>query len=392
MSKFIKLFKWLYVACVYWLHYSHNRDNSLWVFGCWGGNKFSDNAKYLFQYVKERHPEIRSVWITQNRQVKESLLRRGYEVYLANTSSAQTILKKAGVAFYTNSLNDFGSNPFLCGAKLCALFHGVGFKNELRELDNQETLKAKLKMLKHRIYDLSYTDYIFTTSEFIKEKFYKQQYNAAREHIILTGQPRNDIFFEDNGCRNCNKMILYMPTFREDEVGRKKLEYIINQIANSYAFNDLLCRYGYQLVVKPHYLTRVTRRRVLSNISIMNDKDVSDIQQLLVKVDILITDYSSVIGDYVLLNRPIVFFPYDIDLYKKFKPMANEYDIILGKTSVFTLDTLYSLLENLFKEQVDFQSVNEFINYYLNSPNLRNGGYCKNICDYMFNNLKIMKE
>jgi len=141
VSKFIELYKWAKAAIIYRINKNKKRNKALWIFGCWGGMKYSDNSKYLFEYVCKEHPEIRAVWITVNKSVYEELISRGKEVYLANTPSANEIIKQAGVAFFTNSLNDFGDNPLLNGAKICALFHGVGFKDELRELENQNTSK-----------------------------------------------------------------------------------------------------------------------------------------------------------------------------------------------------------------------------------------------------------
>ena len=391
MSKFIELYKWAKAAFIYRINKNKKRNKALWIFGCWGGMKYSDNSKYLFEYVCKEHPEIRAVWITVNKRVYEELISSGKEVYLANTPSSDEIIKQAGVAFFTNSLNDFGDNPLLNGAKICGLFHGVGFKKELRELDDQNTLKAKLKLLKHKIYDLSYTSLVFTTSEFFINKFHTQQYNASLNHIILTGQPRNDLFFDLNTKteNDSEKYILYMPTFREDEEGQKLLRVIVNNMANSNDLNELLKKYGYKLIIKPHYLTTVEKNDKYSNILIYNDVDVPDIQRLLKNIDILITDYSSVVGDYVLLNRPIIFYSYDLNEYKKLKPMDMEYDLVLNHTYVDNLDSLIVLIKEVFENKVDYQSINNVINKYMNGPSLRHGGYSKNICDYMISYLNL---
>lgn len=391
MSKFIELYKWAKAAIIYRINKNKKRNKALWIFGCWGGMKYSDNSKYLFEYVCKEHPEIRAVWITVNKNVYEELISRGKEVYLANTSSANEIIKEAGVAFFTNSLNDFGDNPLLNGAKICALFHGVGFKDELRELENQNTIKAKVKWLKHKIYDLSYTSFIFTTSDFLKKKFYIQQYNASLERIILTGQPRNDLFFDMSAKieHTSEQYILYMPTFREDEEGQELLRVIVNNMANSNTLNTLLEKNGYKLIIKPHYLTTVEKNNKNSNILIYNDLDIPDIQELLIKTSVLITDYSSVISDFVLLNRPILIFSYDLEEYIKLKPINSNYNNILTKTYVKTLEELIEILELLFENKVDYQSVNNVINKYMNAPNLRQGGYSKNICDYMISYLNL---
>jgi glycerophosphotransferase len=391
VSKFIELYKWAKAAFIYRINKNKKRNKALWIFGCWGGMKYSDNSKYLFEYVCKEHPEIRAVWITVNKSVYEELISGGKEVYLANTPSADEIIKQAGVAFFTNSLNDFGDNPLLNGAKICALFHGVGFKDELRELENQNTIKAKVKWIKHKIYDLSYTSFIFTTSEFLKRKFYIQQYNASLDRIILTGQPRNDLFFDIKSKEESDfeKNILYMPTFREDKKGQDLLRVIVNNMANSNVLNKLLEQYGYKLIIKPHYLTTVEKNNQNSNILIYNDVDIPDIQKFLKKTDVLITDYSSVISDFVLLNRPILFFSYDLEEYIKLKPINSNYNNILTKTYVDTLEELIKLLRLLFENKVDYQSVNDVINEYMNAPSLRQGGYSKNICDYMISYLNL---
>lgn len=390
MQKVVDMMTWAKDACLYWMHKNHKRDMNLWVFGCWGGNKYADNAKYLFEYVNENYPSIRAVWITAKSEITDMLTRAGYEVYLSDTELAGKVLRQAGVAFFTNSLNDFGMHPYLNGAKICALFHGVGFKNELRELDNQNTLKAKLKGLKHAIYDLSYTDYIFTTSQFARKKFYRQQYNAKLNSIILTGQPRNDALFDENGKPfPTKKAILYLPTFRENKEGQIRLEKVINDLLTFSELNDLLKNYGYTLFIKPHYLTKVREEKCLSNIQVLNDSDVTDIQKSLAKVGMLITDYSSVIGDFALLNRPIIFYSYDLEDYCKNSHMDPAYMSVLHETYVKNEEELYDILEKIFQETIDYQSTVESINSYLNAQSLRNGGYCRNVCQHLFEKLDI---
>ena len=389
MKKINDILTWAVSACMYWLHRNKKRDRHLWVFGCWGGAKYADNAKYLFEYVNKNHASIRAVWITSKLDIKNMLTNAGYEVYLSDTESAEKILNQAGVAFFTNSLNDFGIHPFLNGAKLCALFHGVGFKNELRELDNQHTVKAKLKGLKHYIYDLSYTDYIFTTSEFAKRKFYVQQYNAKLNSIILTGQPRNDALFENGMPFPAEKTILYLPTFRENKSGQIRLDKVINELLEFDKLNDLLKKYDYTLLIKPHYLTKIHKEKRLSNIQILNDSDVTDIQNLLAKVGMLITDYSSVIGDFALLYRPIIFYSYDLDEYSANNHMHPAYRDVLCNTYVKNNQELYSTLERIFQGSLDYYSTPKAVNSYINAESLRKGGYCKNVCQYLLKEIGL---
>lgn len=52
-----------------------NRHN--WLFGCWNGQQYRGNSKYLFDYVRENYPAINAAWITKNRAVLNDLRSRG---------------------------------------------------------------------------------------------------------------------------------------------------------------------------------------------------------------------------------------------------------------------------------------------------------------------------
>jgi CDP-glycerol glycerophosphotransferase len=68
------------------------------------------------------------------------------------------------------------------------------------------------------------------------------------------------------------------------------------------------------LLVRTHYLERFTMPRKMSGFA-REVSDHDDVSELLLAADVLITDYSSVMFDYSLLRRPIIFFAYDYSSY-----------------------------------------------------------------------------
>src|SRR5699024_1230145 len=137
---------------------------------------------------------------------------------------------------------------------------------------------------------------------------------------------RNDILYNKNNDRDINhlkskmnlpldkKIILYAPTWRDNEFygkGKYKfnlkldLERLRREVGNEYI-----------VILRIHYL-------VATHIDISNFEGFaydmsfySDIGELYLISDLLITDYSSVFFDYANLKRPILFYTYDIDVYR----------------------------------------------------------------------------
>jgi len=301
--------------------FPRKRDKKLWVFSAWEGNKYADNAKYLFEYVAQNHPEIKCVWQTKSQRIFEQLRVNGFTVQLIGTMEAELTQKKAGVAVYTNGLDDFGDYPFIYGAKLVSVWHGVGLKKIYRaQLSEMSRCKLFLSNLKWDFFSWVKRDLTIITSEYHKKQCIEEFHLKNNDKFYLAGQARDDVFarkidinevFVNEELKHRlkgKKIILYMPTFRENN---DVLLQEIERLYKSEDFKKILIENNAVFLGKLHYLCR---GNIQSNehAILLNDEDVIDSQKLLKIADILITDYSSCAIDYALLRRPILFyFPKD---------------------------------------------------------------------------------
>lgn len=149
--------------------------------------------------------------------------------------------------------------------------------------------------------------------------------------ILQTGYPRNDVLV---ACRNNaaraeeeknrlrdklglprdGKVIVYAPTWRDDEANGK----------NTYSFStaldyeELLRLLGneYTILVKSHYLVKDSLDLFRYRGAVRSFDEKCDIADLYLVSDVLVTDYSSVMFDYSLLGRPMIFYCYDLERYK----------------------------------------------------------------------------
>ena len=120
------------------------------------------------------------------------------------------------------------------------------------------------------------------------------------------------------------RIILYCPTYRDDHSLRFPIsEKELNDL------EKLLQESNSLFLMKGHYFVQNIDFEQYDNIKIAPIS--SDIQELYFITDILITDYSSTMLDFSLLDRPILLFPYDLDEYKRVRGMYyNLEDIAPG--------------------------------------------------------------
>ncbi|NLM04544.1 MAG: CDP-glycerol--poly(glycerophosphate) glycerophosphotransferase [Clostridiales bacterium] len=328
------------------------------IFGAWFGNKFADNSKYLYKAMLN-YSDIRPIWITQNKDVYENMKKNRYEVYLNNsikgiyhqlTASAYfTCTGKADVSYY-----------LLSNARHIELWHGIPLKKIMYDdkISNDHNRENDKKIIKRIMnWPGKKKRYVVSTSDKISE-IYTSAFNLDKSKIIQLGQPRNDVFFseeiEDIGFPKEykeKKVILYMPTHRNE--GKTKIE--IEKILDLERINNICKANGWIFLVKKHYYHKdeITEFDKYSNIKDIT-KEIYDSQMLLKYTDILITDYSSCYIDYLLLDRPVIFYNYDYENYiMKDREMYFEYDSVTpGKKAENYLELEKELIE-LIQENND---------------------------------------
>ncbi|MCR5025930.1 MAG: CDP-glycerol glycerophosphotransferase family protein [Methanobrevibacter sp.] len=166
------------------------------------------------------------------------------------------------------------------------------------------------------------TDYLITTSKNIN-KYYSEAFQIDESKIKALGLPRADYYFKEHDLNSLRenfnkkysvddskKIILYAPTFREDKQFNNVFDYIDLDKFNEELSGDYVLALRLHPKIKKFYSEDISVDGEYIDCS-----DYENEQELLLLADILITDYSSIMIEFSLLNKPIIFFAYDLDNY-----------------------------------------------------------------------------
>lgn len=176
------------------------------------------------------------------------------------------------------------------------------------------------------------SDYIISPCRFTT-KMFKESYKLEglySGNMTECGYPRNDLIFDTDRdyitkklsahgtyVNSEKKIILYAPTWKGTSFDRAE-----NDIARYDEFCDYLSEHidtdKYQILIKPHPMVY----KLLSDEDKSSGKYVSqciDTDELLSITDILVSDYSSIFFDFLLTDRPIIFYIPDVDSYREYR-------------------------------------------------------------------------
>lgn len=297
---------------------------------------FRDNAKAVYDHLVSR-PCSRYKIICAVNDYKDFAAR-------PHPDNVKFISPKAGVwHFFTSRyfFYSFGKYPVKPSKKqvVVNVWHGSPLKKIGNYLDDK---------------DYNFFTYVLAASPFFAPIMQKS-FHCAPEQVKVCGHPRNDaLFVENNALKQLgfdgeyDKVILWMPTFRQSEflgaddtraVSGTGLP-ILSHREDLAKVNERLREKNCLMIAKIHPAQDLSLidTESFSNIKIVTNKQMQSTQcnlyELLSHADALITDYSSVYFDYLLLNRPIGFTVDDIEEY-----MANR---------GFVVDDPYELMPGAF--------------------------------------------
>jgi CDP-glycerol glycerophosphotransferase len=295
---------------LYWISELVSKDENIWIFGAWFGDKYADNSKYLFEYVNKNHPNIRAIWLTKNKSVYDLVQSKDYEVYYKYSLKSILFGLRAKYSIFVQS-NNADNMLFLNNSKTkqIQLWHGTPLKKIGFDVDFNQ---SKLSNLKLSLFPFLNNKLDFMISMSDKDKInFNTAFNV--EKIQITGYPRNDSLLTKKKKKIFE--VTYLPTFR-DNIG-DKIDLFSDYNFDIEKWDKKLSELNIKLNIKMHPVNKPTddllkKFNTFKNIIFLDEIDVSDI---LPTTDILITDYSSVYFDFLLTDKPIIFAPFDYEKY-----------------------------------------------------------------------------
>ncbi len=372
----LKYWGQLLLLPVYWLSFLVPRNKKIWLFGSTFGRRFADNPRYLYLYVSQHKEELklRPIWISHNENVVKMLNDEGYEAYMYHSLKGIWFALRGKVYLFDNYSKDinFWQSG---GAMKVNLWHGIPLKkiqhdNVFDKFRHPKNIWEKLRNFPRNISDEKPNHYVLTTSENLREIFSSA---FKTKNVLVSGYPRNQVLISDdiknvyldeekrdrkkiisflnkkNNGKN-KRMIFYMPTFRKSET-------LFFENFDKNDFQKFLAENTLLFCIKLHPKSKLNEefKNIQSeNIMVIN-KD-ADPYVFLKLADVLITDYSSIYFDYLLLGRPIIFFAYDLKEYlSDSREMYFDYDEFTPGEKVWDYQGLKNSIVKIIENNGDYQ-------------------------------------
>ena len=317
------------------------------------GKGYGDNAKYIVEELLKYNLDLDIVWILKNltkeeaglpqsiRTVKFRSLRHIYEmttakIWLENNRIYQHLFKRTG-QYYIQTWHG-----------------GLG----LKKIEGDAPYGMIARNIKFSKRDSSMTDLFISNSMFLTD-IYRRAFGYDGE-ILESGFPKNDVLFTDKkryrekvrklyGLNETDKVLLYAPTFRDD--GRVE-SYDIDFSLLSNKLNDELGQ-KWIYIAKLHPNIDSSKFYDIFPKKVINASNFPDMQELVLSIDVLVTDYSSCMFDSAMAEIPTFLYASDIESYvdeRGFYFKMNELPFTISKT---TNELIANILSHDHKKYID---------------------------------------
>ncbi len=339
-----------------------------WAFGADYGQSYRESSKYILEYMLKEHSDYDCFFITRNIDVYNVLKRKGIPCYMNTSFSGIYHLASAECIFMTQYIIDILFAYKKKNRKFFYIGHGMPFKKAFKALPNycfSEKRKRLLAPLLNYLtcgYDFDESIFAISTSDFLTP--YIKEYYGDNMPVKVIGFPRNDALFDkermssEKWISGVDKkfIVTYMPTHRDG--GKGKLS--PNPFRNRPDIQKWMKENNVVLLIKQHP-NMINRLEDTENTDTIKDitKMKIDSQVCLYHTDVLISDFSSVWIDFLLLKRPLIFYYYDDYVNKDWGQL---YDIKedFSRYFSYSTDELFELLKSI-RENYDLMRPSDMV-------------------------------
>lgn len=313
------------------------------------------NIGIVAERLKKLDSRFVCIWFTRKDKISHPVnffIRKAYH------------LATSGTVFLDNEFLPMAYFTFSKKVKVVQLWHGTGTIKRF----GQDVNQGELKKLEYRA-NQNIT-HLIVNSESVKKE-YASAFGVSEDRIHVLGMPRTDLlllpdylkekrqdFFDEYPQLRGKRCILYAPTFRDDEVEFPRLHLDLEKLSAELAPED-----AFLIRLHPHVAARIgTVFEEGKWDNIINVSGYSGVTTLLAASDVLVTDYSSIIFEYCIREKPIVFYAYDLEQFEEVgRSFYRDYRHFVPGNVVQNQEELIKCLKDADATQVQEFVRNEFV-------------------------------
>ncbi len=318
---------------------------------------FMHNTKYLFLYLMSQN-KLKAVYLCDDTKILSKFKKCGFK-NIYKRKSLKGLFYSLISKYWAYDDSKLCINNMILSGKTIGinLWHGIPLKKIGYDInDNIKNLKPAI----FKIFDLikQKDSYYIVNSEY-EQSCYETAFLTSKDNIKIIGSPRldvllhdiphSDLFMEEDFANiksfkeQGKKLFFYTPTFRDtgkDISGWLKSDRLRQFLKDNNAI----------LVCKLHFADKNSLNFDLPKEFYKMDSD-SDIYPVLKYSDALITDYSSIYFDYLLLDKPILYYPIDLEEYQeKCRGFYRPYEDLTAGVKAYNEDELVSAMNDVINE------------------------------------------
>ena len=334
---------------------------------------FTHNTKYMFEYLlKNTNYELKYI-INDNTKRKKLNEKYPNSFISIKEKSGKQYMKDADVWLLDGGMPT--KNPFYMTNKIIVNYwHGVPIKQI--GINGYSGLNWLRMFLQLKLFSNFVTAYI-TTSENIIDVM-AQSFMLPKDKIKVLGQPRNN-YLQDEVSKDKiikfygdidinSRFVLYAPTWRKSKYGHSfdsTVKYFPFDDFDMQKLEEYLQTNNITIFLRPHPLEKINIKQS-KYIKIFDNSKTENINEYLNLFDLLIADYSGIYVDFLLLDKPILFLPYDEEEYISIKGFNFNYSDISPSPKPNNFKEFQDELLNLLDDKNYFREerlrVNDFFN------------------------------
>ena len=345
------------------------------LFEAFEGKVIGDSPLDIFRELQKTRNDLEFIWTTRDSTeapLGARAVRHGSREWLEALASSKYLVNNNTFPWYFRKV---------AGQVYLQTWHGTPLKRLGRDIKNGSLTKSYLDLMDR---ETAFWDYLISPSKFFTEAFTGAFGYTGK--TIETGYPRNDrlstatehqreVIRHRLGVHDPSiQLVLYAPTWRNYERTA-----IGNWRSVNYLDESTKLPEGFQLVFRGHTNTHATHQAATGVIDATHYPDVTE---LYLACDILVTDYSSMMFDFSITGKPMIFLAPDLDRYKNEQGFYFDFETTAPGPLLTNSAEVVSVLDRI--DQISLEYQEKYLAWQHKFNSLEDGGAAQRVVAEVF--------